>query len=287
MINADPHKPDRIPLMETLPSDVPDALDADTVLTVVSVRTVMAAGFAAGALLPCIPLVLLGAVGVVATLLFNRGTIGFTAVTTFASSVTPLAVFTLLLVVLAGGVLGAVMGAVRRWSVRRGISWSLLVGSYFSSHPGPQSVIALAVVPILAAATLHAVGVAAGYRLSFAPIFFIVFPPAWLLSGLMFESAWEALVLPMLRSNAAEPMRWLMREAALFRLLKDDSYLFECRLDAVRIDAETGVAHVQGDFRTPDHLRRVRDIGLRVIGVKEVEASALPTRYTENAQTSR
>ena len=287
MINIDPMIPPKSPTAPQLPGDLPDALDTDTVLTVVDARTVMAAGFAAGALLPCIPLVLLGAVGVVATLLFNRGTIGFTAVTTIASSVTPLAVFTLLLVVLGSGVLGAIMGAVRRWSVRRGISWSLLVGTYFSSHPGPQSVIALAVVPLLAAATLHAVGVAAGYRLSLAPIFFLVFPPAWLLSGLMFESAWEALVLPMLRSNAAEPMRWLMREAALFRLLKDDSYLFECRLDAVRIDAETGVAHVQGDFRTPDHLRRVRDIGLRVIGVKEVQASALPTRYTENAQTSR
>ena len=273
--------------METLPSDVPDALDADAVLTVVGARTVMVAGFAAGALVPCIPLVLIGSVGVVATVLFNRGTIGFTAISTSASGVTPLAVFTLLLVVLSSGVLGAIMGAVRRWSVRRGISWSLLVGSYFSSHPGPQSVIALAVVPLLAAATLHAVSVAAGYSLSFAPIFFLIFPPAWILSGLVFESAWEALVFPMLRSNAAEPMRWLMREAALFRLLEDDSYLFECRLHTVRIDAESGVAHVQGDFRTPDHFRRVREIGLRVIGVSEVEVTTKPARYTASASVSR
>ena len=282
MLSQNPMVPPERPLSPQLPSDLPDTLDTDTVLTVVDVRTVMVVGFAAGALVPCIPLVLLGSVGIVATILFNRGTIGFTAFSPSASGVTPIAVVTLLFVVLSSGALGALMGAVRRWSVRREITWNLLVGSFFSSHPGPHSVIALAVVPLLAAATLHAVSVAAGYSLSFAPIFFLIFPPAWILSGLMFESAWEALVLPMLRSSAGESMRWLAREAALFSLLKDDSYLFECRLHAVRIDAATGVAHVQGDFPTPDHLRRVREIGLRIVGVTEVDVIREPRTQTEH-----
>ncbi len=139
MLSQNPMVPPDRPLSPQLPSDLPDTLDADTVLTVVDVRTVMVAGFAAGALVPCIPLILLGAVGIVATVLFNRGTIGFTAVSTSASGVTPMAVVTLLLVVLSSGVLGALMGAVRRWSVRREISWNLLVGSYFSSHPRVRS----------------------------------------------------------------------------------------------------------------------------------------------------
>lgn len=274
MLSQNPMMPPDRPPVPDLPTGLPAGVEEDAVLTVIDVRAVVVAGFAAGALVPCIPLVLFGVAGIVATLLLSRGTIDFAAGSPSASGVTPLLVFTLFLIVLSSGVLGAIMGVVRRWSVRRGIAWGLLVGSYFSSHPGPQSVIALATVPVLAVAILHTVSVAAGYSLSFAPIFFLIFPPAWILSGLIFESAWEALVFPLLRSNAAEPMRWLVREAALFRLLKDDSYLFDCRLHEVRIDPETSVAHVRGDFRTPDHFRRVREIGLRVIGVTEVEIAA-------------
>ena len=273
--------PDRAPLLN-LPTNLPAGVEEDAVLTVVDARAVAVAGFAAGALVPCIPLVLVGVVGIVATLFLSRGTTDFAAGSTSANGVTPLLVFTLLLVVLSSGALGAIMGVVRRWSVRRGISWGLLVGSYFSSHPGPQSVIALAVVPVLAAGFLHAVSVAAGFSVSFAPLFFLVFPPAWILAGLTFESAWEALIFPMLRFSAAEPLKWLVREAALFRLLKDDSYLFDCRLRAVRISAETGVAHVEGDFRTPEQMRRVREIAVRVIGVREVDV--VPTRPAQTKQ---
>ena len=276
MLSQNPMVPPDRPPLPQLPTNLPAGVEEDAVLTVVDVRAVAVAGFAAGALVPCIPLVLFGAVGIVATLLLNRGTIDFAAGSTSASGVTPLFVFTLLLVILSSGVLGAIMGVVRRWSVSRGIAWGLLVGSYFSSHPGPQSVIALAAVPVLAAAFLHAVSTAAGYTVSFAPLFFIIFPPAWILAGLTFESAWEALIFPLLRSRATEPMKWLSREAVLFSLLKDDSYLFDCRINAVRIDAETGVAHIRGEFRSPEHVRRVREIGLRVVGVSEVEAIEEP-----------
>ena len=121
MLSQNPMVPPERPLSPQLPSDLPDTLDTDTVLTVVDVRTVMVVGFAAGALVPCIPLVILGSVGIVATILFNRGTIGFTAFSTSASGITPMAVVTLLFVVLSSGALGALMGAVRRWSVRREI----------------------------------------------------------------------------------------------------------------------------------------------------------------------
>ena len=283
MINADPHRPDRLPALEPTTGSLPADLDADDVLTVIDVRTIAAAGFAAGALVPCVPLVVVGAVGIVATILFNRGTIAFESVQTSANGVTPLGVLLLLLVVVTSGALGAILGAVRRWSVRREIHWNLLVGKYFSSHPGPQSVVALVVVPVLVAASLHAVSIITGYSLSFAPIFFLIFPPAWMLSGFMFESAWEALVFPMLRASATDPMKWLLREKALFRLLKDDSYIFNCRLDSVRIDAKSGVAHIVGDFRTPDHRRRVREIGMRVIGISEVEVAATSALSSGNA----
>ena len=82
-------------------------------------------------------------------------------------------------------------------------------------------------------------------------------------------------------------MMWLKRETDLVRLLKDDSELFDCRLHAVRIDPESGVAYIRGDFRTPDHFRRVREIGLRVIGVNEVEAEGLTYLEIENAKNRR
>jgi len=273
MMHPNPLAQDPTPPPTEMPTDGPDVIDADSMLTVVNTRTVTLVGFAAGVLVPLIPLVILALAGSVATLVLSRGTIDFSAPSAPTGSGMQIALAILLLVVLCSGMLGAAMGIVRRWSVRRGIVWRLLVGHYFSSHPGPHSVIALVVVPLLVAAILHATSAVAGYSLSFAPLFFLIFPPAWMLSGLMFESAWEALVFPLLRSTTAEPMKWLAREAALFRLLKDDSYLFGCRLNEVRIDSDSGVAHIRGDFRTPDHLRRVREVGLRVIGVKEVEVT--------------
>jgi hypothetical protein len=269
-----------------LPSDLPDKLDADVVLTVSDVRPVVAAGFMSGVLVPLIPLALLGLVGIAATAIFNRGTTDFGSLSSSASAGNLPVLVVFLLFLLGSGTLGAVMGAVRRWSVQRGLAWQLLVGNYFSSHPGPQSVIALVVVPLLVLGALHAISVSNGYLVSIAPVFFVTIPPAWILAGFMYEGAWEALVFPMLRFKATEPMKWLSREAALFRLLKDDSYLFECGLRSVSIDSATGVAHINGTFRTPDHYRRVREIALRVVGVTEVDVRSDPRPSSESVPYS-
>ena len=119
---------------------------------------------------------------------------------------------------------------------------------------------------------LHGVSVVVGHLVSIAPALFFMFP-LWALSGFLYESVWEPVVFLILRIAAGEQMMWLKREAELVRLLKDDSELFGCHLHAVRIDPSSGVAFIRGDFRTPDHFRRVREIGLRVIGVNEVEAA--------------
>ena len=81
-------------------------------------------------------------------------------------------------------------------------------------------------------------------------------------------------------------MKWLKREADLMRLLKDDSELFGCRLHAVRIDPNSGVTHIRGDFRAPALYRRVREIGQRVIGVNAVEAEGLTLLEREQMQTA-
>ena len=252
--------------------ELPDASYADAVFTVVTKRTAIVTGLAAGAIVPCIPLAILGTLGLLATLLFNRGTIELGT----SSAITPenvqVAAVVLLLVIICSSVLGALMGALRRWSVKRGITWKLLVGSHFSTHPGPQTAVAFIVVPLVVVLMLHGVSVVVGHLVSIAPALFFMFP-LWALSGFLYEAVWEPVVFFILRIGAGEQMMWLKRETELVRLLKDDSELFGCHLHAVRIDPSSGVAFIRGDFRTPDHFRRVREIGLRVIGVNEVEAA--------------
>lgn len=260
--------------MPPIRDDLPDASYADSVFTVVPLRTAIVTGFVAGAIVPCIPFAILILAGLFGTFLLNRGTIDLTTSYVVAPGSLEAAARVLTLFFLISSVLGAVMGAVRRWSVQRNVTWQLLVGFHFSSHPGPQTVLALIVVPSLIAATLHALSIEVGYVVSIAPVLFFMFP-FWSLSGFVYETVWEPIVFLVLRIALGEPMTWLRREAALVHLLKDDSELVTCRLVSVRIDSETGVAYVRGDFRTPDHYRRVREIGQRVIGVSAVEAEGL------------
>ena len=215
--------------------ELPDASYADAVFTVITKRAAIVTGLTAGAIVPCIPLAILGSLGLLATLLFNRGTIELGT----SSAITPenvqVAAIVLLLVVVCSSVLGALMGILRRWSVQRGITWKLLVGSHFSTHPGPQTAVAFIVVPLVVALMLHGVSVVVGHLVSIAPALFFMFP-LWALSGFLYESVWEPVVFLILRIAAGEQMMWLKREAELVRLLKDDSELFGCRLRAVKID---------------------------------------------------
>jgi len=270
--------------MPPIRDDLPDASYADAVFTVVSLRTVIVTGFVAGAIVPCIPFAILIFAGLFGTFLLNRGTIDLTTSYVFAPGSLEAAAQVLALFLLCCSTLGAVMGAVRRWSVQRNVTWPLLVGFNFSTHPGPQTVLALIVVPSLIAGALHMLSLEVGYLVSIAPVLFFMLP-FWSLSGFVYETTWEPIVFLILRIAVGEPMTWLRREAALVHLLKDDSELVACRLVSVRIDSESGVAYVRGDFRTPDHYRRAREIGQRVIGVGAVEAEGLTLLEREHMQS--
>lgn len=269
--------------MPPIRDDLPDASYADAVFTVVSLRTAIVTGCVAGAIVPCIPFAILIFTGLFGTFLLNRGTIDLTTSYVVAPGSLEAATRTLAVFFLCCSMLGGLMGAIRRWSVQRNVTWNLLVGFHFSSHPGLQTVLALLVVPLLIAATLHKVSLDVGYLLSIAPVLFFMFP-LWSLSGFIYETVWEPIVFLILRVAVSEPMVWLRREAALVHLLKDDSELFGCRLHSVQIDSETRVAHIRGDFRTPDHFRRAREIGQRIVGVESVEVEGLTSLEIENAK---
>ncbi len=271
--------------MPPIRDDLPDASYADAVFMVVPLRTAIVTGFVAGAIVPCLPFAILIFAGLFGTFLLNRGTIDLTTSYVVAPGSAEAAARVLTLFFLFSSVLGAVMGAVRRWSVQRGVTWSLLVGFHFSSHPGPQTVLALIFVPSLIATSLHLLSLEVSYLVSIAPVLFFMFP-FWTLSGFVYETVWEPIVFLILQIAVGKPMTWLRREAALVHLLKDDSELVVCRLYTVRIDPETGVAYVRGDFRTPDHYRRVREIGQRVIGVNAVEAEGLTLLEREQLRTA-
>lgn len=269
--------------MPPIRDDLPDASYADAVFTVVKLRTAIVTGFVAGVIVPCIPFAILIFAGLFGTFLLNRGTIDLTTSYVFAPGSAEAAARVLALFFLCSSILGAVMGAIRRWSVQRNVTWNLLVGFHFSTHPGPQTALAFIVVPSLIAGALHMLSLEIGYLVSIAPVLFFMFP-FWTLSGFVYETTWEPIVFLILRIAVGEPMIWLRREAALVHLLKDDSELYSCRLFAVRIDPESGVAYVRGDSRTPDHYRRVREIGQRVIGVNAVEAEGLTSLEIENVK---
>lgn len=269
--------------MPPIRDELPDAGYADAVFTVVSPRTAIVTGFVAGAIVPCIPFAILIFAGLFGTFLLNRGTIDLTTSYVFAPGSGEAAARVLALFFLCSSILGAVMGAMRRWSVQRNVTWNLLVGFHFSTHPGPQTALALVIVPSLIAGALHMLSLEVGYLVSIAPVLFFTLP-FWSLSGFVYETTWEPIVFVILRIAVGEPMMWLRREAALVKLLKDDSELYACRLVSVRIDPQMGIAHVRGDFRTPDHFRRVRDVGQRVVGVESVEVEGLTGLEIESAR---
>ena len=116
--------------------ELPDASYADAVFTVVTLRTAAVTGLAAGAIVPFIPLAILVSAGLFGTLLFNRGTVYQTMSLEISPENLQIALKVYVLVLLGSIILGAVMGMVRRRCVRRYVSWPLLVGHIFSTHPG-------------------------------------------------------------------------------------------------------------------------------------------------------
>ena len=180
-------------------------------------------------------------------------------------------------VVIAAGLLGAVMGFLRRLQAHHDIYWRIVLGPIVSVYFGPHQVLSGVGVPL---GIIVALGAAIQYGYTFALIAF----PLWIFSGILFGIYWDIvhkLVLGKITGRAA----WFRKSVALAKVLEDDSFLFGIRFESVGVDPETGVARIRAEFPDPDQVHRARQVCLRVAGITdaEIEDTSDPLKRTRRA----
>ena len=165
---------------------------------------------------------------------------------------------------------GALLGLVRRWSVRKGRFLVVAIGPVAELRAGWH-------VPLgIACAALLALGLSGALH-TLPPAF------AYLTLGVGSVAAivlWEVahdLILPALLTQH-ERERAVV-EYDLKEALAQDETAVRWRVDRVRFDARTGLAVLFGEFPTPEAKKRVHQLAMRVKGVRDtqlIEVGATP-----------
>ena len=183
-------------------------------------------------------------------------------------------------VVVAGGILGAVVAFVQRDALQHEKRMRLYFTSIFTMDVEPQTVIGLIGGNLLAVSALVAAfspPLTAGLTAS------LVLFPVWIQSGFLFLTYWRPMTLRVLDSRVGQKV-WFRRNIGVMELLQgEDSDLTGASFMSAGVDSDTGVARVKGYFRHPDQMRRVRDSVMRVRGVAVVEVEDLAVRDAEAA----
>lgn len=166
-------------------------------------------------------------------------------------------------VVIGAGILGALMGVLRRLQAHREIYWRVNIGPITSVYFGPHQVLSGIAVPV---GLMAALGTMVQHGWTFALSVF----PVWFFSGILFGMYWDIVhnrVLGVITGRAA----WFRKSVALAKVLEDDTYLFGIRFESVGVDPETGVAQIRAEFQDPDQVHRARQVCLRVSGITDAE----------------
>ena len=184
----------------------------------------------------------------------------------------PVLVGRLWYVVVAGGVLGALVAVVQRNSLQHEKRMRLYFTSIYTVDVEPHTALGLVGGNLLAVSALVAAfspPLAAGLTAS------LVFFPVWIQSGFLFLTYWRPLTVRMLDSRVGQKV-WFRRNIGVMELLQgEDSDLTGATFMSAGVDSDTGVARVKGYFRHPDQMQRVRDSVMRVRGVMVVEVEDL------------
>lgn len=106
------------------------------------------------------------------------------------------------------------------------------------------------------------------------PIMVIYLLPAWLLSGLLYDMYWQGWFQGMLKSWLGSAV-WFRRTLSLSYVLHSDSDLFGCIFADLGVTEDGSKALIQGWFRTPEQIKRARQVARRIVGIREVEVDAL------------
>lgn len=107
------------------------------------------------------------------------------------------------------------------------------------------------------------------------PIMVIYLLPVWLLSGLVYDQYWNMWFEGMLQSWVGSAV-WFRRTLSLSFVLHNDSDLFGCIFADLGVSEDGRKAMIQGWFRTPEQVKRARQVARRIVGIREVEVESLP-----------
>ncbi len=106
------------------------------------------------------------------------------------------------------------------------------------------------------------------------PIMVIYLLPVWLLSGLVYDQYWQMWFAGMLEKWVGSAI-WFRRTLSLSFLLHNDSDLFGCIFADLAVSEDGRNAAIQGWFRSPDQIKRARQVARRVVGIREAEVEPL------------
>lgn len=108
-----------------------------------------------------------------------------------------------------------------------------------------------------------------------APIMIVYLMIPWLLSGLVYDQYWKDWFEGMHQAWLGSAV-WFRRTLGLSYVLHSDSELFGCIFADLGVSEDGRKATIQGWFRTPDQIKRARQVARRIVGIREVEVESLP-----------
>ena len=106
------------------------------------------------------------------------------------------------------------------------------------------------------------------------PIMVVYLLFVWLLSGLVYDQYWNMWFQAMLQSWVGSAV-WFRRTLSLSYVLHNDSDLFGCIFADLAVSEDGHKAQIQGWFRTPEQVKRARQVARRIVGIREVEVETL------------
>ena len=176
---------------------------------------------------------------------------------------------------------GALLGALRRLSARRGHWWLVTLVAGQVLQFGWHSLVAGLAVPLLLLLVIFRWS-PAWLDVSTLPLLWVGLFPLWLVSGLAVEVLWEAINGPILRRIVPLPVA-LRTSLAVQAALGAEPNLRTARIEDVSADPDTGTVYVRGKFVDAEQVRRVQQVCMRVASVKRVvvtPSAAVPTPGT-------
>ena len=170
---------------------------------------------------------------------------------------------------LVAALVGALLAALRCLSARRGHWWLVRLTAGQVLQFGWHSLLVGVAVPLVLLQVVFSWQPAGadgqGLQLLWVALF-----PFWLVSGVLVEVLWELINMPLLR-RVAPLQPAVLLGLAVQSVLEAEPLLQAARIQQVVADPTTGNVTIHGVFADDLQRQRVREAGLKVAGVEQVQ----------------